>query len=79
LPNSFLTLSRLIRHQALSCQFNLNKPSVYTVIDLVGANTINEKALEVLENKEDLTMRIKDATSFFRAFLRGIETILYCI
>jgi SNF2 family DNA or RNA helicase len=56
--------SYINRHQALSRQLNLNKPGVYTVIDLVGANTIDEKVLEVIESKEDLTTRIKDATSF---------------
>lgn len=56
--------SYINRHQALSRQLNLNKPGVYTVIDLVGANTIDERVLDVIESKEDLTTRIKDATSF---------------
>jgi len=58
--------SYINRHQALSRQLNLNKPGVYTVIDIVCANTIDERVLEVIENKEDLTTRIKDATSFKR-------------
>jgi len=61
--------SYINRHQALSRQLNLNKPGVYTVIDLVGANTIDERVLEVIENKEDLTTRIKDATSFKKLFV----------
>jgi non-specific serine/threonine protein kinase len=56
--------SYINRHQALSRQLNLNKPGVYTVIDLVCSNTIDEKVLEIIESKEDLTTRIKDATSF---------------
>jgi SNF2 family DNA or RNA helicase len=56
--------SYINRHQALSRQLNLNKPGVYTVIDLVCANTIDERVLDVIESKEDLTTRIKDATSF---------------
>jgi len=56
--------SYINRHQALSRQLNLNKPGVYTVIDIVCSNTIDEKVLEIIESKEDLTTRIKDATSF---------------
>lgn len=56
--------SYINRDQALSRQLNISKPGIYTVIDLVGANTIDEKILEALSSKRDITNEIKDKSSF---------------
>jgi len=63
--------SHIDREQALSRLLNPEVKSAIAIIDLVGRSTVEERVLEILNKKKEISEEVKSYTSFIKLIKRS--------